>query len=223
MNIPNHVAIIMDGNRRWAKARGLNSSEGHKEGVEALERTVKAAISESINYLTVYALSTENLVERKKTELGTLFSLVRSGFVTKLPILQKEGVKVNFFGNNERLPLSVRKIMQLTENKLKSNKKLFLNIAIGYGSREEILMAAKKIKGESMSEKEFSENLYTKEIPDPDLVIRTGGHKRLSNFLLWQIAYSELYFTDTLWPDFDEKEFKKAIAEFSARKRNFGA
>ncbi len=218
-----HIAIIMDGNRRWAKAKGVVVKEGHKEGVEALERTVKGAIKEEIKYLTVYALSTENLKERQKSELKDLFSLIKDGFINKLPILKKEGVRVNFFGNVEKLPFTVRKTLETTEKALQSNTALILNIAISYGSREEILQAAKKINQANLNEKIFSESLYTKTTPDPELIIRTGGQKRLSNFLLWQAAYSELYFTDVLWPEFDEKELKKAIREFERRKRNFGA
>lgn len=218
-----HVAIIMDGNRRWAKAKGVPAKEGHKEGVEALERTVKAAIKERVEYLTVYALSTENLKERQKSELQDLFSLIKAGFVNKLPILKKEGICVNFFGNLEQLPFSVRKILEATEKTLENNKTLFLNIAINYGSREEIIEAAKKADRLGLNEEVFSQNLYTKGVPDPDLIIRTGGQQRLSNFLLWQVAYSELYFTDVLWPEFNENEFKKAVGEFEQRKRNFGA
>jgi len=223
MNYPNHVAIIMDGNRRWAKAKGLSSREGHRQGVKALEKVVKSSIKEKIKFLTVYALSTENLKEREKTELRDLFFLIKSGFVEKLPLLEKEKVAVNFIGNLARLPFSVQKIAQKTAERLKNNSRLYLNIAIAYGAREEILRAVEKAQGKSLSEEEFSKYLYTKNLPDPDLLIRTGGQIRLSNFLLWQSAYSELYFTDTLWPDFDESEFKKALNEFSARKRNFGA
>ena len=218
-----HVAVIMDGNRRWAKAKGVSTKEGHKEGVEALERTVKAAIKEKAENLTVYALSTENLVERQQSELRDLFFLMKDGFVNKLPVLRKEGVCVNFIGNLEKLPFSVRKIIEATKKSLENNKTLFLNFAINYGSREEILETARKIDKSGLNEERFSQNLYTKGIPDPDLIIRTGGQKRLSNFLLWQAAYSELYFTDVLWPDFSEKEFKKSIEEFKRRKRNFGA
>lgn len=218
-----HVAIIMDGNRRWAKPRGLSTKEGHKEGVEALERAVKAAIKERVKYLTVYALSTENLKVREKSELKNLFSLIQSGFVNKLPILKKEGVGVNFIGNLQTLPFSVRKTLQATEKALVGNETLFLNIAINYGSREEILKAAREAKSTELDESTFSQLLYTKSIPDPDLVIRTGGQLRLSNFLLWQAAYSELYFTETLWPDFNEAEFGKALEEFYLRKRNFGS
>lgn len=218
-----HVSLIMDGNRRWAKSKGLSTRDGHKEGVEALERVVKAAAKLQIEFLTVYALSTENLKERENAELKDLFSLIRSGFVSKLPTLKREGVKVNFIGNLAKLPLAVRKTLAATEKALAVNERLVLNIAINYGSREEILKAAGSLVGKEASEAEFADRLYTANIPDPDLIVRTGGQVRLSNFLLWQGAYSELYFTDTLWPDFGEKDFEKALKEFERRKRNFGA
>ena len=219
----NHVGIIMDGNRRWAHLRGLPVKSGHQEGVEALERAVRAAISSKVKYLTVYALSTENLKERAKTEIGDLFTLISTGFVTKLPTLKKAGVRVAFLGKIDKLPLTVRGILDSTRKTLASGKKLQLNIAINYGSREEIFQAitlAQKMK--LTNEKEFSQLLYTKNLPDPELIIRTGGQKRLSNFLLWQAAYSELYFSDKLWPDFTEEDFLDAIEDYKIRKRNFG-
>ena len=213
----------MDGNRRWAKKKGLPAKAGHRQGVEALEILVKAAIREKIGIITVYALSTENIKERDKNEIKYLLSLIKEGFITKLPVLKKEGIKVIFFGDKESLPFAVRAALAKTEKLLSVNKKLVLNVAINYGSRAEILAAAKATDGKVVTEAEFSENLYTKSCPDPELIIRTGGQQRLSNFLLWQAAYSELYFTDTLWPDFDAKAFQKALAEFQGRKRNFGA
>ncbi len=222
--IPKHVAIIMDGNRRWAKQKGLKIADGHREGVEALEKVVRAAAKLGVTYLTVYALSTENLRNRAKTELKDLFSLLQKGFVDKLPMLKKEGVKVTFFGQFEKLPLAVRVTLGETQKRLSAGNNLQLNIAISYGSRAEILAAIEKTgKEKKLSEEEFSDLLYSAGLPDPELIIRTGGEKRLSNFLLWQAAYSELYFTDVLWPDFDEKELKKAVEEYKNRKRNFGA
>lgn len=218
-----HVGIIMDGNRRWARQHGLPVKDGHKEGVEALERVVREAVKNKINYLTVYALSTENLIERDKSEIGDLFSLIKMGFVSKLPILKREGVRVEFLGNIDKLPTTVKKILETAKRTLASGKNLQLNIAINYGSREEILKASLNvIDSKTVNEETFSQFLYTKNLPDPDLIIRTGGQKRLSNFLLWQAAYSELYFTDTLWPDFDEKDFLEALEDFRLRKRNFG-
>ncbi len=221
---PKHVAIIMDGNRRFAKQKGLEVSEGHKQGVEALEKIVKIAAKSGVKHLTVYALSTENLKERRKTEIKDLFSIMRAGFVTKLPILKKEGVKVKFLGDIDHLPLGVKHLLHKAEKALENGKTLQLNIAINYGSRAEILETIAKINNEKeISEKVFSANLYTKDIPDPDLIIRTGGMQRLSNFLLWQAAYSELYFSEKLWPEFDEKDFLEAIEDYKNRKRNFGS
>lgn len=220
--LPTHIGIIMDGNRRWAKNRGLAANEGHRQGVEALERLVKASIKEKVKVITVYALSTENIKERGKNEIEGLLSLIRNGFVNKLPVLKKEGVEVNFFGDTLSLPLAVRKILERTKRELSGNKNLVLNICLNYGSRAEIVTAVKNLVGGEITEEIFAKNLYTRDYPDPELIIRTGGQKRLSNFLLWQAAYSELYFTDKLWPDFDEVEFQKALEEFALRKRNFG-
>lgn len=219
-----HVAIIMDGNRRWAKQRDLEVKAGHKEGVEALERIVKSAVKSGVKYLTVYALSTENLKERQKSEIGDLFSLIKTGFLTKLPILKKEGVRVKFLGDVDTLPLVVKQTLLQAEKRLSDGKRLQLNIALNYGAQAEIIQAVKQLKpNEKINEESFSKYLYTKDIPDPELLIRTGGQKRLSNFLLWQAAYSELYFTDKLWPDFGEEDFKQALADFAQRKRNFGS
>lgn len=219
-----HVAIIMDGNRRWAKQKGLEVKAGHKEGVEALERVVKAAAKSGVKYLTVYALSTENLKERKKTEISDLFSLMKDGFINKLPTLKKEGVRVKFFGDIDALPMVVKQILSQAEKKLADGKRLQLNIALNYGARSEIIQAVKQINpSEKIDEESFSKLLFTKDIPEPQLLIRTGGQKRLSNFLLWQSAYSELYFTDKLWPDFGKEDFKLALEDFAQRKRNFGS
>lgn len=222
-NIPVHIGIIMDGNRRWAEKRKQTVKEGHQEGVQALERIVKAAAKLGVRFLTVYALSTENIRERGKNEIKNLFSLMKSGFVDKLPILKNESVKVKFFGEIDSLPITVRKIIKSTENKLSDGNRLQLNIALNYGGRAEILNALKNINNaKEMKEIDFSKFLYSKGLPDPELIIRTGGMQRLSNFLLWQAAYSELYFTNTLWPDFNEKDLLKAVKDYQSRKRNFG-
>jgi undecaprenyl diphosphate synthase len=219
---PTHIALIMDGNRRWASKRGLRPNVGHQAGVEALEKIVKEAILQGIKYLTVYALSTENLKNRQAFELRSLFSILQKGFTSKLPSLRKEGVKVNFFGDLEGLPFTVKKALAETEKQLKQGERLVLNIALNYGSRAEIIKAAGEAQKSKLTEKTFADHLYTAGVPDPDLIIRTGGEKRLSNFLLWQAAYSELYFSGTLWPDFNEKELKKALKDYENRKRNFG-
>lgn len=222
--VPSHVGIIMDGNRRWAKQKGLEVKAGHKEGVEALERVVKAAAKLKVKYLTVYALSTENIKERKQDEIGDLFSIMRAGFITKLPLLKKQGVKVKFFGDIKHLPLAVKHTLSHAERVLSGGRTLQLNIAINYGSRAEIIQAIEKLRNEDkVTQETFSSKLYSKGISDPDLIIRTGGQKRLSNFLLWQTAYSELYFTDKLWPDFSEQDFQEAVKEYEQRKRNFGS
>src|SRR3989344_585973 len=196
--LPKHVAIIMDGNRRWAKEQKLPAIEGHRKGVESLVKTVELAGELGIKYLTVYALSSENFQSRSKEELSGLLQLLKEGFSKYLPRLKKNG--------------------------LSPGKKGVLVVALNYSSRTEILQAAKKLKEKSLeySEKNFTAGLYTSSTPDPGLLIRTGGQKRLSNFLLWQLSYSELYFTDTLWPDFDKKDFYKAISYFQSAKRNFG-
>ena|SRR3989344_1351953 len=222
--LPSHVAIIMDGNRRWAKSHSKRAVEGHRKGVDALMVIVEAAGALGIKYLTVYALSSENYENRSKEEISGLLDLINYGIKEYLPRLKKEGVKVNFLGDIKGLPVATRLIVGRIRNQLSSNKKLILNIAINYGSRKEILRAAEGLakKGKEFNEENFEEELYTAGIPDPDLVIRTGGQKRVSNFLLWQISYSELYFSDILWPDFNKKELDKALLDYSVRKRNFG-
>lgn len=222
--LPKHIALIMDGNRRWASMRSLPSVEGHKKGVEALMRIVETAGKMGIKYLTVYALSSENYKNRSRDEVDRILGLINYVVKEYLPRLRKEGVRVNFIGDVSGLPFSTRLVIGRIKKQLSSNKKLILNIAINYGSRNELLQAAKSLakKGQEFNQENFEKELYTAGIPDPDLLIRTGGQKRLSNFLLWQISYTELYFTDTLWPDFNSKELKKAVADFTNRKRNFG-
>ena len=223
-NIPTHVAIIMDGNRRWAASKGLPAYKGHKAGVNALETTVKAAVKFGIKYLTVYTLSTENLRERSKLEIPFLFSLLVRGVKEKLSVLEENGVRVKCIGNLSALPANVQKALVQVEQKLAKNKRLTLIMALNYGGRDEIVQAVIKIKKEpsKISEEDITNNLYTVGIPDPDLIIRTGGRVRLSNFLLWQSYYAELYFTETLWPDFSEIKLRNALHDYSERVRNFG-
>lgn len=222
--LPSHVAIIMDGNRRWSKEHGLPPIEGHKKGVDALIKIVEVAAEFRIKNLTVYALSTENFRQRPKSEVAALLRLIKSGFTRHLVRLKNEGIRVNVFGDTEELPISTQLVMKSGVKELSSGNRVTVNVAINYGSRSEILKAAKKLaeKHKPFTEAEFEKQLYTAGIPDPDLLIRTGGSRRISNFLLWQLSYSELYFTDTLWPDFDEGEFKKALEYFHFAKRNFG-
>jgi undecaprenyl diphosphate synthase len=219
-----HVGIIMDGNRRWAAKNGQRSIAGHEEGGKAFERAIKAAKKLGIRYLTVYALSTENLKSRKTAEVGFLFNLMRRVLRERAAEFEKEKINLRVIGDLSKLPGDLVTELRSLENKFPETGSLNLTIAINYGGREEIVSSVAKIvsKNKPINEENISNNLYTKDLPDPDLIIRTGGHKRLSNFLLWQGAYSELYFTDTLWPDFGEKEFKKALEEFTERVRNFG-
>ncbi|OGY22710.1 MAG: di-trans,poly-cis-decaprenylcistransferase [Candidatus Woykebacteria bacterium GWB1_45_5] len=221
---PCHVAIIMDGNRRWAADRGLSTNKGHQAGADTLEAVVKTAIKFGIKYLTVYALSAENLRGRSRLEISFLFSLLEKGVKERLSTLEENGVQVRYIGDLTALPVNVQNALTQAEQKLSKNKRLTLIIALNYGGRKEIVQAVRNIKKKinKISEGDIANNLYTVGIPDPDLIIRTGGQMRLSNFLLWQSSYSELYFTDTLWPDFSEKEFMLALESYSQRVRNFG-
>lgn len=221
-----HVAIIMDGNRRWAKEKKLPTMVGHKKGVEALKKTVIACEKFGVKYLTVYAFSTENW-NRTQEEVDFLMNLLAQTITGELLELHKNNVVLNFIGDLEALNQDLQKTLKNAHEKTKNNTGVNLQVAINYGGRDEIKNAIKKIVASGISEEEITEeliskNLYKGEIPDPDLVIRTGNEKRISNFLLWQIAYSELYVTDIFWPDFDENELKKAIEEFNLRTRRFG-
>jgi len=214
----------MDGNRRWAARNGMRVDEGHKEGAKNFERIVKAAKELGIAYLTVYALSTENFESRVPGEIKLLFDLMKKVLNEKGAEFEKEKINLKFIGNLSKLPTDLAKDLKNIENKFPEKNSLTVVVAVNYGGREEIVSSVEKIANKKLKigEENISNNLYTKDLPDPDLIIRTGGHKRLSNFLLWQGAYSELYFTDTLWPDFGKREFKKAVEEFTERVRNFG-
>lgn len=221
-----HVAIIMDGNRRWAKEKFLPSAMGHQKGVESLKSTMRLFDKFGIKYLTVYAFSTENW-NRKKEEVEFLMGLLAKTLLNELDEMHRENVKITFFGDLSKLNPKLIEITRHAEEKTKNNTGVNLNIAFNYGSRDEITHALKSIikegiQAEDITEETISQHLYTKNIPDPDLLIRTGGEKRISNYLLWQIAYSEVYVTDAYWPDFDEKELSKAIIEFQSRNRRFG-
>ncbi len=225
-----HVAIIMDGNRRWAKKKVLPPAAGHKKGVEALRTTLKACAKFKIKYLTVYAFSTENW-NRPKEEVDFLMSLLAKTIVNEVPEFLENNIKLSFIGDRSYLNNDLIKVLEYGENETKNCKTLNLQIAFNYGSRMEITNAVKKISekvknGElnisDITEETVSLNLYTSNIPDPDLLIRTGGEKRISNYLLWQSAYSEIYVTDTFWPDFDENSLAEAIIEFKSRSRRFG-
>jgi len=222
--LPAHIAIIMDGNGRWAKKRGLPRIMGHKEGIKAVKRVVKAARKYGIKYLTLYSFSTENW-RRPEEEVNFLFHLMEERLQVEGKNLHKNNVKVLFIGRRDNLPSVLQKIMNDIEQLTKNNTGLNLIFAINYGSRQEIVDGVGKIIAEGtkkITEEDITNHLWTGNIPDPDLIIRTSGEKRLSNFLLWQAAYSELYFTPVLWPDFKEADLLKALFDFQRRKRRFG-
>ncbi len=222
--LPRHVAIIMDGNGRWAKKTGLPRSFGHKVGTENVRKIVKYCSKIGIEYLTVYAFSTENF-KRPQDEVSTLMKLLVEYFNKETDELRENGVRLNVIGDIDSFSPVVKEAISNGINKTKDCKKLIFTIALAYGARDELVRAVKSIveKGiKDINETTISENLYTFDLPDPDLIIRTSGEERLSNFLLYQAAYSEFYFTDVLWPDFDESEFDKAITEYSKRNRRYG-
>ena len=226
----NHIAIIMDGNRRWAKKRLLPSAAGHKKGVEALRSTLKACAKFGVKYLTVYAFSTENW-KRDKEEVEFLMSLLAKTIVNEVPEFIQNDIKLTFIGDRKSLSKEIIDVLEFGEKETAHCKTLNLQIAFNYGARMEITNALKEIslkvksgeiKLEEITEDLISKNLYTSNIPDPDLLIRTGGEKRISNYLLWQAAYSEIYVTDIFWPEFDENALADAILEFNSRQRRFG-
>ena len=221
-----HIAIIMDGNRRWAKEKGLPSAMGHKKGVEALKATLRACNDFGIKYLTVYAFSTENW-KRKKEEVDFLMELLALTLTNELAEMHSEGVKISFIGDISKLSSKLQKILSNSVETTKNNTGVNLQIAFNYGSRDEIVhavkaIAAQNLKPEEISEDTISQNLYTKDVPDPDLLIRTGGEMRISNYLLWQIAYSEILVVKEFWPEFSKESLSKAIIEFQSRQRRFG-
>ena len=225
-----HIAIIMDGNGRWAKKKGLSRIEGHKKGIARIEEITKVAVREKIEVLTFYAFSSENW-RRPSLEVQGLMRLLKKFLIEKRGLLEEKNIRLISIGERERLPKSVQKELNKTEELSKNNKGLILNIALSYGSRQEIIRAVRKIaedaqknkvKINKINEQLFSKYLYTVSLPDPDLLIRTSGELRISNFLLWQLSYSEFYWTTKFWPDFQESDFLEAIAEFKKRNRRFG-
>ena len=224
MNKLNHVAIIMDGNGRWGLKRKRPRNYGHLKGLETVEIIIKESIKKKIPYLTLYTFSTENW-KRPLKEINFLFDLIRKSLKKNLKKIIKQGIKVSIIGKRFGLPTDINKMIRVIEKKTVKNKKITLNLALNYGSKEEILHATKKIIKEKIRKiniKEFQSKLYTKNMPDPDILIRTGGTKRLSNFLLWQLAYTEIFFVDKLWPDFNSKDYTLIISKFNKVKRNFG-
>ncbi|MBQ3551813.1 MAG: isoprenyl transferase [Clostridia bacterium] len=229
-NIPRHVAIIMDGNGRWAKKRGLPRSLGHKAGMDALRALIKASSRLGIEVLTFYAFSTENW-NRPKAEVSTLFNLLVEYYFREIDELHKNGVKIRILGDYSKLPENAVSALSKAVLTTKNNTGLQLNLAINYGSRDEILMMVQSIASDvkagliepkSITKELLASRLYTTDQPDPDLIIRTAGEKRLSNYLLYQAAYSEFVFTDTFFPDFDEKCYMKCLLEYQSRIRRFG-
>jgi len=220
--IPSHVAIIMDGNGRWAKKRGLPRVFGHREGINAVEKAVKFSKKVGIKYLTLFAFSTENW-QRPKEEVEAIMSLFVEYINKEIPFLIENNIKLLFMGRRN-IADYIKLAMEEAEIKTKDGKDLTLIIAFNYSGRAEIIDAVNKILREKkeITEEEFKNYLYLPDIPEPDLLIRTSGEKRISNFMLWQLAYTELYFTETLWPDFDEEEFLKALYDYQSRERRFG-
>ena len=221
-----HIAIIMDGNRLWAKEKNLPSAMGHKKGVDSLKNILRACNDFSIKYLTVYAFSTENW-NRKKEEVEFLMNLVAVTLTNELAEMHKENVQIHFIGDLTKLSDKLQKILANAVETTKNNTGLVLQIALNYGSRDEIVHAVQKIvesgvKSDEIDEQLISENLYTAGVPDPDILIRTGGEQRISNYLLWQIAYSEIIIRNEFWPDFDKNSLKDSILEFGKRQRRYG-
>jgi undecaprenyl diphosphate synthase len=228
--LPQHIAVIMDGNGRWAQQQGKNRLRGHEAGTKAVRKTVEAAVKLGIKHLTLYAFSTENW-NRPKTEVSTLMSLLVRNLRHELRLMTKNNIRLSAIGSLDKLPKKVREELVEVIEKTKTNTGTNLTLALSYGAREEIKQAiiniSKKVKNstiniENIDETIINEHLYTQHLPDVDLLIRTSGEVRISNFLLWQIAYAELYFTDVMWPEFDEYELHQAINSYLKRERRFG-
>jgi undecaprenyl diphosphate synthase len=222
MNPLNHVAIIMDGNGRWGLKYKNSRNEGHKAGLITVEKIIKESIKQKISFLTLYAFSTENW-NRPRKEVNYLFNLLENFLSNKINDLHKQNIKLNIIGV-KNFSKKLNKLLSLSEKKTSKNTTLQINLALNYGSKFEILNALKKINksNDKINEKNFKKHLQTKNIPDPELLIRTGNTKRLSNFLLWQLAYAEIFFEKKLWPDFNEKDYIRIIKNFKQIKRNFG-
>ena len=220
MNKLNHIAFIMDGNGRWGKRKKRGRNFGHFKGVDTVKKVVKNSIKLKIPILTFYVFSSENW-KRPKQEIFFLFKLIENYFSKEISNIINQGIRINIFGEIGKLPSNIKSILRKTIQQTRKNKKIIVNLAINYGSKKEILNAIKKTK--KVSVKNFEKNLYTKKMPDPDILIRTGGHQRLSNFMLWQLAYAELFFLKKLWPDFNYSDLKQIINKYKKSKRNFGA
>jgi len=223
MNKLNHVAFIMDGNGRWGKKRNKGRNFGHLNGVKTVKKIVKSSIKLKIPVITFYVFSTENW-KRPQSEINFLFKLIINYFKKELNNVVLHGIKINIIGQINKLPLKIRSVLKKVIKLTKKNKKIVVNLAINYGSKVEIVNALQISKNKKkINVNSLNKNLYTSHLPDPDILIRTGGHKRLSNFMLWQLAYAEIYFLDKLWPDFNDKDLKRVINNFKKVKRNFGS
>ena len=222
MNPLKHVAIIMDGNGRWGLKNKNSRNAGHKAGLKTVEKIIKESIKNKIKHLTLYAFSTENW-KRPKNEISFLFNLLENFLINRIEELHKQNIRLKIIGN-KNFSKNLNKLLILSEKKTSRNKKLQINLALNYGSKFELLNAFKNLQKnkDKISEKNLQKYLQTKNIPDPDILIRTGNTKRLSNFLLWQLAYSEIFFEKKLWPDFNEKDYNRIIKKFKIIKRNFG-
>ena len=222
MNLLRHVAIIMDGNGRWGLKYKKSRNAGHKQGLDTVEKIIKTSLKQKIKYLTLYAFSTENW-KRPKSEIKYLFNLLENFLINKIEELNKQNIRLSIIGIKNFSP-NLNQLLKQSEKKTKNNTKLQINLALNYGAKFELINAFKKLKKskKKINEKNFKDYLQTKGIPDPELLIRTGNTKRLSNFLLWQVAYSEIFFEKKLWPDFTEKDYNKIIKTYKKIKRNYG-
>ncbi len=223
MSVANHVAIIMDGNGRWALQKRKSRNYGHQCGLRAIEKIVDYSIKKKISYLTLFTFSSENW-KRPKKEVNFLFNLLESYFKKNLSKVIRNGINLKIIGNKSKLTSNLRKIIKLTEKKTKKNKKISVQLALNYGSKQEIINSIKIVnkKKQKITIKNFEKNLYTFGFPNPDILIRTGSQRRLSNFLLWQLAYAEIFFVKKMWPDFNNNDFQKILNKFNKIKRNFG-
>ena len=221
MNKLNHIAFIMDGNGRWGKKKRKKRNYGHLKGVDTVKKIVKSSIRFKVPIVTFYVFSSENW-KRPKTEISFLFKLIKNYFTKEIQSVISQGIKINILGDLNKLSKELRSVLKRTEKLTKKNKKITVNLAINYGSRQEIFYAFRKLK-KKVNLKNFKKNLYTKNMPNPDILIRTGGKIRLSNFMLWQLAYTELFFLKKLWPDFSSLDLKKIIFKYKNIKRNFGS
>ena len=224
MNPIKHVAIIMDGNGRWGIKHKNSRNSGHRAGLNTVEKVIEGCVEENVKYLTLYTFSTENW-KRPKSEINFLFNLLEKFLKTKINKLMEKRIKLNFIGELYKLPNSLKKLIKISEKMTSKNQLIQVNVALNYGSKNELVKCIRMInkKKITVSKKNIDNNLFTKKIPNPDILIRTGNSNRLSNFMLWQLAYTEIFFEKKLWPDFNSSDYKKILNKFKLLKRNFGA